>query len=161
MLWQVILFFLLECFYASILLGVYLILDFQLKSFQSTAVLNDSAGVQEQTLNEYEQKFRDTNEAVDATGKIERFHLHFTEVFLLLGNLLPEGVRINRLNTKDFTIMLSGIATKRENLLTFEDNLKSSTCVSDVNVPISNLFSQENVDFQIDFSIDADCLRKK
>ena len=56
--------------------------------------------------------------------------------------------------------MLSGIAGTREDLLLFEQQLKSSACVEKVDVPLSNLFSQKNLEFQIEFSITLECLRK-
>ena len=56
--------------------------------------------------------------------------------------------------------MLLGIAGTREDLLLFEQQLKSSACVEKVDVPLSNLFSQKNLEFQIEFSITLECLRK-
>jgi hypothetical protein len=161
LLWQVFLLFLLECFYLSVLLGIYFILSFQLDNYQSLGTsANVSSYAQEKTLTEYERKFRDTNDAVETVGKIERSHLHFTEVFLLLDELLPDGIRIGRLSTKDYTVMLSGTAAKRDDLLALDERLKGAACIADVNIPISNLFSQENVGFQIDFSVKTECLRK-
>ncbi len=160
-LWQLLLIFCLECFYLGVLLGIYFILDFQLKNYQTTATeITSPAFSQDKKLSEYEEKFRSTNETADIIGKMEYGHLYFTGVFVLLGELLPEGITITQLATKEYTILLTGKAAKRDDLLLLGDRLKASNCISDVNVPISNLFSEENVEFQLDFSIKIECLRK-
>lgn len=160
LLWQLFLMFLLEGFYLSILFGIYFVLDFQLRSYQATGAETAAASVQERKLNEYQQKFRDANEAVDMASRIERSHLYFTKTFLLLGDLLPNGIAVSRMTTKEYVVMLAGKADKRDDLLLLDDRLKNSACIENVNIPISNLFSQENVDFQIDFSIKPECLHQ-
>lgn len=163
LLWQLFLAFLLEMFYLSILVGIFLILDFQLQNYQAIGTAYDasSSHSQEKKLSEYEKKFRDTNEAVEVIGTIDRSHLHFAGIFSLLDGLLPKGITIAHLSTKDYAVMLSGKAAKREDLLALDERLKGSECIESVNIPISNLFSQENVEFQIDFDAKPECLRKK
>lgn len=160
-LWQLFLVFCLECFYVGVLFGIYFILDFQLKNYQSTVVeVSSPSFSQDKQLSEYEEKFRSTNEIADVIGKIEYTHLYFTEVFLLLGELLPEGITVDRLSTKEYTVLLTGKAAKRDDLLLLGDRLKTSECIGNVNVPISNLFSEEDIEFQLDFSVKIECLRK-
>ncbi len=161
LLWQLFLLFLLEMFYFTILIGMYLILDFQFRSLESLGTnQNVPVSVQGEKLNQYEKKFRDTNEQVLTIGKIERSHFHFTQIFLLLDTLLPPGVTVSALNTKEYVVSLSGKATTREDLLLLDERLKGSECITDVNIPLSNLFSQQDIDFQIDFQIQPECLRK-
>lgn len=160
-LWQLFLVFCLECFYLGVLFGIYFILDFQLKNYQATVVeIASPSFSQDKKLSEYEEKFRSTNEIADVVGKIEYTHLYFTEIFLLLDELLPEGITIDRLNTKEYTVLLTGKAAKRDDLLLLGDQLRASKCIDNVNVPISNLFSENDVEFQLDFSVKIECLRK-
>jgi hypothetical protein len=60
----------------------------------------------------------------------------------------------------NYTVLLSGQAATRDDILALEKKLKESACVKNVNVPLSNLFSQENIDFQIDFEMQKECLKK-
>jgi len=160
-LWQLLLFFMLEIFYMSILLGSYIIINFQSKILV-TASQSETKNNKEQTvLDTYQQKFRDINTTVKVVNKINTNHFSFTEVFLLLDTLLPEDMVIDQISTKNYTISLKGKALKRENLLEFNRRLNESSCIEGVNVPIANLFSQENVEFQIDFGIKIECLKKK
>ncbi len=163
LLWQTFLLFCLECFYLIVLFGIFFILSFQLQTFQEIGANIDgtTSSAQQKTLSQYEKKFRETNEMVDTAIRIGHSHLYFTEAFLLLDQLLPEGIRVDQLRSKDYTILLSGTAARRDDLLLFESNLKGSSCVKSVNMPISNLFSQEDVDFQMDFSVKSECLKKQ
>lgn len=162
LLWQLFLFFLLEIFYLTILVSIFLILDFQLQGLQKIAEdsVRSSQG-EERQLDAYEKKFAETNKAVDLIGSVDRSHLYFSQVFVLLDMLLPSGVTVSSLSTKDYTVSLSGRAEKREDLLLLEDKMKKAEeCISSVNIPLSNLFSQEKIDFQMDFTVTPECLRK-
>lgn len=160
LLWQLFLVFVLEVFYLSILVSTYLILDFQLKSLQGIGQhMGQSSGSDDRRLNEYEKKFQDTNALVNTVEKIDQSHLYFSKVFLLLDTLTPPGIIINQMKTEEYKISLSGKAEKREDLLSFDKRLKDSvTCISDVVIPVSNLFSQTDIDFQLDFSVKPECL---
>lgn len=159
LLWQTALLFFLEMFYFGVLFGIFFVLGFQLQTLQrSDAEYLSASFSQEQKLAEFEGKFRGTNEAIDVVGKIEREHLRFASVLSLLEETLPSGIVINRLTTKEYTVNLTGRAATREDLLILDERLKKSTCLEKINVPISNLFSQTEVDFQLNFSVRRGCL---
>lgn len=160
LLWQLFLVFALELFYLSMLVSIYLILDFQLESLQNIEQrAMTSSRSEEQRLSEYEQKFQDTNAQVETIGKVDRSHLYFSNIFVLLDGLTPPGIAVNQMKTNEYTVSLSGKAAKREDLLLFDKQLKASEeCISNVTIPVSNLFSQKDIDFQLDFSIKPGCL---
>lgn len=160
-LWQLFLLFALEILYVSILIGTYVVLDYQLQSLKTLAQLNNSAEHGEQaTLTAYQKKFKEINSMTEEIGRIEGNHFSFTQVFFLLDDILPQGVTIDHLTTKNYTVLLTGTALTRDDLLAFDAKLKASSCVENVNVPISNLFSQENIEFQVDFGVTKECLKK-
>lgn len=159
-LWQLFLVCVLELFYVGILVSVFFILDFQLQGLQVSGRQYGATDMEQKTLALYQQKFKDTNASLDVIGKIEQNHFSFVQIFSLLEKLLPEGVAVDHLTTKNYTVMLSGRAATRDDMLTFESRLKESDCIKNVNVPLTNLFSQENIDFQIDFEMQKDCLQK-
>ena len=159
-LWQLFLLFALEVFYMSILVSTFLILDFQLQSLEIIDQQSDKTQVEQLKLNEFQKKFKEINVLTEKIGKIEKNHFSFTQIFSLLDVLLPQGIIIDHLSTKNYTVFLTGTAEKRDNLLEFDAKLKESSCIENVNVPISNLFSQENVEFQVDFGIKKECLKR-
>ncbi|MDP3957179.1 MAG: PilN domain-containing protein [bacterium] len=158
-LWQLFLVCALEVFYLSILMSIYFILDFQLQSLQTVEQQYERAYTEQRTLDVYQKKFKDTNVTAEMVGRIEHSHFSFTQIFFLLETLLPEGIAVDRLTTKNYTVMLSGRAAARDDILAFESNLKKEPCVKNVNVPLSNLFSQKDIDFQIDFEMRKECLQ--
>jgi hypothetical protein len=162
LLWQLFLLFLLEVFYFLALVSMYLILNFQLGSLQTLTENADfSSQGEEKRLNTYEEKFQEMNKKVDLVGSVDRSHVYFSQVFRLLDALTPNGIVVDHLSTKDYTVSLFGRADKREDLLLFDERLKGAPeCVTDVNIPLSNLFSQEKIDFQVDFTITPTCLKQ-
>jgi hypothetical protein len=162
LLWQLFLVFVLEVFYFSMLVSTYFVLDYQLKSLKGLETTSPLASTEdEKRLNTYEKKFEQTNAEVESVARIEAIHLHFSQVFRLLDPLLVDGVTINELATNEFVVSVSGRAAKRDDLLRLDERLKGSTeCISNVNIPISNLFSQKDIDFQMDFSVRSECLQK-
>lgn len=161
LLWQFFMLFLLELLFLGILITVVFLLTIELQSQQmlsnntNTATQND-----QQLLKRYEDKFFGINEALSVVGKIQGNHIYFSQLFRILDTTLPKEVLLKNVTTKDRVVTLIGVADTRENLLTFEDELKKSACIEDVNVPLSNLFSQKNLDFQLDFTIKLDCLHR-
>lgn len=161
LLWQLFLLFVLEVFCLSIFISIYLILDFQHKSLEA---IGENSAITPQTevrkLNEYERKFQETNGLVEVVEKMERSHLYFSRVFTLLDTVIPDGILVEHLETREYTVSLSGKAAKREDLLLFDKKLKDATeCIANVNIPVSNLFSQRDIDFQVDFSLLPECLK--
>lgn len=163
LLWQLFLLFLLEVFYLTILVSIFLILDFQFRSLDTIPGNVPVAASQNEDarLSLYEKKFQEANETVGVMSAINRSHLYFSQVFVLIDGLLPDGIVVERLATKEYTVSLFGKARTREDLLLFDEKLKAAgACITAVAIPIQNLFSQENIDFQVDFTVTPECLRK-
>lgn len=156
--WQSVLLLCLLLYYVSILCGVFFILRHE-------AILARDAEEKYSELNDetkklalYQEEFKRANANANEVALYTKNHLHWSTLFTLLDEVTQEGVVIIELLTKDYTVSLSGQARTREDFLSFENRLKQTDCVSDVKVPISNLFSQTEVEFQIDFNIKRTCL---
>ena len=126
----------------------------------------DSANTPEQSqqsyndIKTYEDKFKETNEKTAAFLKIAKSHLYWSGVLDRLSNVAPDGVSISSLVTKNYQISLAGRAKNRDDLLKFQENIGKDDCFSDINAPLSNFVTKENVDFQIDFKVKQDCLKQ-
>ncbi|EKD46436.1 MAG: hypothetical protein ACD_67C00237G0003 [uncultured bacterium] len=142
-----------------ILLNVYYLISVQ---HDISIAAHSSIESQEkyQELNLYEEKFKQVNETASLILKISDGHLHWGKVFDKMNGIIPEGIALTGFSTKNYKIFLIGNAKDRNILLNFKEKLSSDQCFEDVNVPLSNLVVKENVDFQMDFSIKQDCLRK-
>lgn len=154
---QEILFFMPIAFFIAILITTNITLKIQLDSLEKTGSLEQSQE-KYQELKSYEEKFRQINSQVTSLSNFQKGHLHWFNAISEVSNTVPDGIYISGLATKDFKISLSGKAKTRDNLLSFQDKLKANKCFENLNVPLSNLVNKDNVDFQIDFDVQKDCL---
>jgi Tfp pilus assembly protein PilN len=114
-----------------------------------------------QELSSYEDKFKNVNDNSKKLITIQSSHLYWAPIFDKLSLITPDGIFFTSFSTKEYKIFLVGKAKSRDMLLNFKSNLESDSCLSEVNVPLSNLVVRENIDFQLDFSVNKDCLNKK
>ena len=110
-------------------------------------------------LKEYEDDFSRVNLKVASLLRIQNGHLRWSKVFSNLSVIVPDNVYVSEIINKDYKISLAGKAKTRNDFLKFQDNLKNSECFSDINAPLSDLVAKEDVGFQIDFNVKADCLK--
>jgi Tfp pilus assembly protein PilN len=110
-------------------------------------------------LETYESKFSEINAKTSDIFKMQKEHLNWLKMFYKLSDKTPDDVHLSDLATTNYQISLVGKARAREDLLKFQDNLKSEDCFSNVNVPLSSLVSKEDVEFQINFEVKENCLK--
>lgn len=157
-LWQSMLILILQGYYALTLVGMYSMLDYQVRIARDSLTEFDQFNHEAKQLLAYQDEFKMANKMVATVNQYEKGHLQWGALFSLLRRRVPEGVTLIELSTKDYIVSLVGQSDTRDTFLKFEDSLKNDECVSDVKVPLSSLFSQTEVDFQIDFTLKRDCL---
>ncbi|MCA9364595.1 MAG: hypothetical protein KC736_01750 [Candidatus Moranbacteria bacterium] len=107
----------------------------------------------------YEDIFREMNKDIVEIEKIRARHVEWSPLIQRISqNIVQKNLTIDQLITKDATVMLSGTANTRQELLEFEEQIKNDECIDAVDVPLSNLVVKENVPFQIDATFKKDCL---
>lgn len=111
-------------------------------------------------LERYENAFRETNVESAGKARLYREHLFWSELLVALDETVPQGIVLSSLSTKEYRVYLSGIAATRNDFLALEAGLRGQACLSDFEIPVSNLFSREHVEFQMDFSISPECLKR-
>lgn len=157
-LWQTILLLMLLCFYTGVLGGIYFLLRYEVAGSRGTLASFDQFDAETKRLLYYQEVFKETNAKSDDLSRYLGRHLEWSKLFGILEGLTPAGVVFTELATKDYTVSLIGQAKTRDQFLDFEAALKASSCTSDVKVPLSNLFTQNELDFQVDFNIRPECL---
>ena len=143
-----------------ILCSIYYVLTLQ-KNITVTAFSAQQSQDKYQQLGTYEEEFKQVNALAQSMTKIQSGHLHWQNFFQQLGEAVPDGVYITDLSTKNYTVFLIGKARARDDLLNFKSSLEANSCFNNVNIPLSNLVVKDDVDFQIDISINEDCLKKQ
>ena len=160
-LWQTIMLLMAELLYGTILVGTYVVLRMDYAHAEAAAAERVKTQADAKALGGYETKFQDVNKLAAQSMTFTKKHLEWAELFIRLGGLVPDDVTLTRFVTKDYAISLSGVAKTRDDLLLFQQKIKDDDCFADINLPVSNLFSQEDIDFQMDFSVKDSCVRAK
>lgn len=145
-------------FYAGILAGMYYMLSLQLNALQAV----DSSETQQAVFQEIDSNnktIQDANERVAKVAKFQTEHTVWSGVLLKLTEIIPETITVNMISTKDLVISISGKSETRESLLMFQDKLKQADCFQNPQLPLSDLFSQTDVDFQMDIEVKQTCLK--
>lgn len=109
----------------------------------------------------YEDNFEKINSKTLSILNIQKNHLNWTSAFYKINKIVPDSIYLSDLATSDYRISLIGKAKTREDLLKFQENIKSEECFSNIEVPLSNLVSKENVEFQVNFDIKENCLKSE
>jgi hypothetical protein len=107
----------------------------------------------------FENKFEEANKKVRATYGFLFLHTSFSSLLSSIELLLPTGVHLEKISTKEYKVFLTGVADTREAFLEMQENIKKNDCFESLNTPLSNLFSETNVQFQVDFTVKQECLR--
>lgn len=141
------------------ILGANYLLSLEKDSSSTENMIKQSQEKYKQFAN-YEGKFKEVNELDQKLIKIESAHLNWSNLFFALSKSTPENIYISNLSTKDYEVYVIGKARERENLLKFKENLELVGCFENVNVPLADLVTKKDIDFQIDMVIKNDCLKK-
>lgn len=142
------------------LVGTYYLLSLEKGSSSAEKNLKQSQEKYQQ-LGNYEAKFNEINELNKKLIKIDSLHLNWSKLFLALSKATPENVYVTNLSTKNYDVYIIGKAKERGDLLKFKEKLEAEECFENVNVPLADLVTKKDIDFQIDMIMDETCLKEK
>ncbi len=106
---------------------------------------------------DYNVKAKELNDKMAAVTQIESGYTSYSLILSQLINLIPENVHLSHLgiDSSAKTIRILGLAPTRDDLLGMEKNLKDAAWLVNVNVPPNEIFSQTNINFDIDMGFDV------
>ena len=156
-LWQGVFILSLSILYGWILIGLHITLDSRLKALQlETKIKNEDSIIEVQ---KYGDIFREANDRVEFISRFQMEHIRWSRTLLSLNDLVPNGVTMERISSKDYQLLLAGKAQTRDVLLEFQDKMNASDCFQNAKVPLSDLFSQKDIKFQMDLEVKPSCLK--
>lgn len=157
--WEAIIIFVVVLFLGfSFGVDYLLSLDLQLASDDR---INKSNVEQYKTIRYYESKFSEINSKISKISNIVGGQIYWLNLFSKLEDALPDNVEIGGMSTNNFSVHFTGKAKTRDDLLLFKNNLEKEVCFENINLPLSDLVSKENIIFQIDLEIREDCIKNK
>lgn len=160
LLWQFLLLVSIEAIYCGLIIGTAYIVGYKLESVQTTNAISDKGGDMRQ-LSQYETRFRSANDIVDHVDRWRKQHIEWTGLLQTLEDLLPDGVAFEKITTDGYHITIAGRSDTRDSFLLLSDRMKQASCIQDLNFPLSDILSQSNVGFHIDFTFKRGCLQGK
>ena len=142
------------------LFGLQKTLEMELQSFYSSQEAKSNKEKLEKIRN-YDEQFKGINSSANLAVSLEEDQLYWSNLFVKLSGSLSEGITITDLATKEYGVFLAGKAKNRESLMSYKEKLAEEKCFENVNLPLSNLISKEDISFQIDFKMNRECLQNK
>jgi Tfp pilus assembly protein PilN len=142
--------------FIAMLVSINYILKVTVSSEVPLTLLNNSEQYRE--IEKYDIESKDMNKTISQIDKIQKGQLNWYNFFEKINDQFSDTIEIKKIETSDYSVLLTGKAKNRDNLITFKENMERENCFSEVNLPLSSLVSKEDVEFQIDFKIKKEYL---
>jgi Tfp pilus assembly protein PilN len=157
--WAIELFFIIIIFFV-ILLSLKYILIFSIDIQTSELESKQKKERYEKVIN-LDDNFKTANALVSFNESIQGDQLYWSRLFEKLSEIIPDGISVIKLASKNNMILIAGTADTRDILVDMREKLSQEQCFYNVNLPLSNLVSKDNVAFQIEFDIKNECIKNK
>ncbi|MEK7598310.1 MAG: PilN domain-containing protein [Patescibacteria group bacterium] len=152
-------FFVIFAIFIAMLVSINYMLELNLAFTSLSYAANTKNNNQYVEIEKYDAEIKEINIQILAIEKIQQGQLQWSNFFQKFNLHISTGVEVEKVATKNYTISLVGKAKTRDALISFKENLEKEECFAEINLPLSNLVSRENVDFQIDFKMKQECLK--
>jgi Tfp pilus assembly protein PilN len=136
------------------------ILDLNLKAV-SEELDSSSDRTQLDKIKNLDNQFVMINKQLSEVDTVRKDQIYWSRLLEKLSASLLDGIVINSMETKNYQISLVGKAKDRDTLIAFKDKLYQDGCFTSVNLPLSNLSSKIDINFQMDLTIKDNCLKNQ
>ncbi|KKQ61330.1 MAG: hypothetical protein US81_C0007G0010 [Parcubacteria group bacterium GW2011_GWE2_38_18] len=110
---------------------------------------------------EYNSKIREINSKITSINQVQNEFIPWSNVLLELSEKSPSDISLTflQVNQERNSIKIKGTAGTRDSLLSFKNNLESSTFFYQINLPLANIFEKNNIYFEIDAKLRTENLK--
>lgn len=143
--------------FVAMLISINYILKITLNSNAESVIAKNYDQYKE--IIKYDQEIQNINSQINGTEKIQKGQIHWSKFFEKINGQFSNKIEIKKIIASNYSVLLSGMADNRDDLIQFKGNLEKESCFSEINLPLSNLVEKVNVEFQIDFKIKKECLK--
>lgn len=157
--WEIEIFFIIIIFFV-LLLSLKYILILNLDTQISESGSKQSKERYEKVVS-LDDNLKTVNTLVTLDESIQNDQFYWSKLFEKLSEIIPDGISVIKLASKNNMILIAGMADTRDILVDMRERLSREQCFSNVNLPLSNLVSKDNVAFQIEFDIKDECIKNK
>lgn len=105
---------------------------------------------------------RQLNQQIGRIEALQRLAVSPSELLRDVAARTPDGVRVTGMDfdVKTGSMRLNGTANGRDDLLAYEESVRSSPFVKSLQSPISNLFQKADINFQFLIVLNVDAMKK-
>ncbi len=99
----------------------------------------------------YSKKIRNINNQLNSIDNIQNETTAWSYLLEYFAKNVSDNIKFSqiKMNKRDKTVYLSGLAKTRDNLLSLKKILEDSNYFSNINFPIQNLLEKNNINFTI------------
>lgn len=157
--WQEFIFLFIVVFFICMLASTNLVLKVEFSGMESAANIEKSQE-KYQELQSSESEFSQANSKIKTLVKLDKSHLHWTNVLRALDAAVTDEITLSELATDNLQVTIIGKAKTRDGLLRLKEDIAKSDCFADVKIPLSDLVQKEDVEFQVDFMVEEKCIKQ-
>ncbi|TSD00772.1 MAG: Uncharacterized protein Athens071425_575 [Parcubacteria group bacterium Athens0714_25] len=143
-----------------ILFCINFILDLQGKSLESEYA-EEALNGEYKEIGKYEKIFEDENREIALLYSVQKNHFDWTNVLTRLSENVINDVKLKGIVSDDSRFSISGIANDRDTLLRFKSQIENSQCFSEMEIPLSDIVSKKNINFEAELKIEEECIKTK
>jgi len=106
----------------------------------------------------YNIKVKEINSKLDNVSQIQDSFVVWSNLIENLANVTPPGIHLasTKINMEKQIINITGIASERNDLLEFKQNMENLPNFYNVEYPLKNILQKENINFEIDAQLNSD-----
>jgi len=92
---------------------------------------------------------QDINYELSYLNNLQKNYIKWSDFLIDFNITVPSGITLSSLSLDQKTslVLISGKAKLRDNLVAFQNNLKNTSFLSELESPISNILKKEDIDF--------------
>ncbi len=147
--------------FAALLAIIWFYISIQLKAANKD-LTSIQTGFQGADLKTQQEKTTALNTTISKISLTQKSQKNYSNFLASLANLVPAGIRLDAISIdKDGNGILNGYAQKRDQVISFKDQLEKSSLFNSVENPLSNLVKQTDINFYFNFKIAPQALSEK
>jgi len=143
----------------AFLFSMNLVLKTSVLAENNAELLTEKNNDKYKLLEEYDNEIKVVIEQMAGVKKVQANQLYWSKVLLKINENFINGIEVVSLTTKNYDMTIAGRADTRDSLIAFKDKLAQDSCFANVDLPLSNLTSREDVEFQLSLKIKKECLK--
>lgn len=110
-------------------------------------------------IKKYEDSIKLTKARTDVISKIQKNNVNWISVMSQLSEILPPTITLKSLKNVGYSFIVSGEAESRDALVQMKQGFEGNKCFSDIDIPLNDIVLKSNIEFELKFNVNKECLK--